>query len=95
MVDLTLIGIVVGILVVCVIVFSFVLPRVRGLHYTSRLTCPKCGKEFDYKWVPSGYFSIWGSYQRKDRYVRCPNCHGWSNFDLEDNRIDQTDGNSN
>jgi hypothetical protein len=39
-------------IVVVVIAIYLVFPRVKGLHYTSRLTCPKCGKPFNYNWVP-------------------------------------------
>ena len=39
--------------VVIIAIFYLQAPRFVP-HYTSRLKCPKCGKTFDYKWVPGG-----------------------------------------
>ena len=51
-----------------------------GLHYTSRLTCPKCGKTFDYEWLPGGSFTALRLGTK--RYMRCPLCKKWSLFDV-------------
>lgn len=55
----------------------------------SKLKCPKCGYEFEYKWIPlASLTSIrWG----KKRYMRCPNCHKWSWFNIWDTRIKDTE----
>ncbi|MGD0028805.1 MAG: hypothetical protein ABSC91_07685 [Candidatus Bathyarchaeia archaeon] len=71
-------------LVVAVILY-ILFPRF-GPHYTSRLTCTKCGKTFDYNWVPGGSFSAVRLGQK--RYVRCPNCHKWSTFNIWTTKID-------
>ncbi len=51
-----------------------------GPHYTSRLTCPKCGKTFDYQWLPGGSFSAVRLGTK--RYMKCPLCGKWSTFDI-------------
>jgi hypothetical protein len=81
-----LLTVVVPVAVIAVLaVIYLVFPRVKGLHFTSRLTCPKCGKQFDYKWVPFGSFT---SVRLGDeRYLSCPNCHQWSTFNIVNTRI--------
>jgi len=81
------VGIPVLVLAIAVTIY-LVFPRVRGLHNTSRLTCPKCGKQFDYEWVPGGSFSAvrLGS----KRYLRCPKCHEWSTFEIWKTRIEES-----
>ena len=70
---------------VIVVVLYLVFPHLKGLHYTSRLTCPKCGKQFDYNWVPGGSFTaVRLGYER---YLRCPHCGQRSTFDIFSTRI--------
>ena len=67
-----------------VILIGLVFPRI-GPRYISLLTCPKCGKPFDYNWVPGASFSalrLGGG----NRYLQCPNCHEWSTFDVRSTR---------
>ena len=66
---------------IAVILVSIYLAAPRfGPHYTSRLTCPKCGKTFDYHWLPGGSFSALrlGTV----RYMRCEVCRKWSTFNI-------------
>jgi DNA-directed RNA polymerase subunit RPC12/RpoP len=88
---LLLIGVPVTVLVIAVIVYA-VLPRF-GPHYTSRLTCSKCGKQFEYNWLPGGSFTA--VRLGKERYMRCPLCHEWSTFDIWSTRIHGTNGKTN
>lgn len=46
----------------------------------TRVTCPKCGKTFDYEFVPGGSLSAirLGKY----RYMRCRECGRWALFDI-------------
>jgi hypothetical protein len=68
-----------------VVVLYLVFPHVKGLHYTSRLACPKCHQQFDYNWVPGGSFTaVRLGYER---YLRCPHCGQWSTFDIFSTRI--------
>ena len=78
------VGVSVAVIVVLIVIY-LVFPRVKGLHYTSRLTCPKCGKQFDYNWVPGG--SLSSVRLGSERYLSCPNCHGWSTFEIFKTRI--------
>ncbi len=71
--------VVIGIAVVLYILF----PRF-GPHYTSKLTCPKCGKTFDYNWVPGGSFTA--VRLGRKRYLSCPHCHEWSIYDIKSTR---------
>jgi DNA-directed RNA polymerase subunit RPC12/RpoP len=75
-------------LVIVAVIAYLVFPRVKGLHYTSRLTCPKCGKQFDYEWVPGGSFSVVRLWNQ--RYMRCPKCHRWSTFEIWKTRINES-----
>lgn len=56
-------------------------------HYTSSLTCPKCGRSFDYKWVPGASFSAFRL--GKDRDLQCPLCKEWSTFDIRGAKVDR------
>jgi len=76
------------IVVAIVVIVYLVFPRVRGLHYTSRLTCPKCGKRFDYNWVPGGSFD--SVRLATKRYIQCPSCHEWSTFEIVATRTNKT-----
>jgi hypothetical protein len=51
-----------------------------GPHINSRLTCPKCGKEFDYEWLPGNSFRVIRLGTK--RYMACPLCKQWSTFDV-------------
>jgi RNA polymerase subunit RPABC4/transcription elongation factor Spt4 len=78
------VGVPVAVFAVLAVIY-LVFPRVKGLHFTSRLNCPKCSKQFDFNWVPLGSFSSvrLGS----ERYLSCPNCHKWSTFEIWNTRI--------
>jgi DNA-directed RNA polymerase subunit RPC12/RpoP len=82
------VGISVLVVLVAVVIIYLEFPRVRGLHYTSRLTCPKCGKQFDYNWVPGGSFSAVRLLNK--RYMRCPKCLQWSTFEVWKTRIKES-----
>jgi hypothetical protein len=71
--------------VVAVAVLYLVFPHVKGFHYTSRLTCPKCRQQFDYNWVPGGSFT--SARLGYERYLRCPHCGQLSIFDIFSTRI--------
>jgi hypothetical protein len=43
-----------------------------------RLTCPKCGGQFDYEFVPGG--SVTAVRLGTSRYLRCPLCHRFATF---------------
>lgn len=51
-----------------------------GPHYTSRLTCSKCGKTFNYEWLPGSSFSVIRLGTK--RYMRCQLCRRWALFDV-------------
>ena len=76
-----LIGVAIPAVVIAVLV---VLPRF-GPHYTSRLTCPRCSKTFDYRWVPGA--SLTAVRLGPTRFMRCPLCHQWSDFDIASTRV--------
>jgi len=84
---LDVVGIALLAVIVAVIIY-LVFPRVGGLHYTSRLTCPKCGKQFDYAWLPGGSFSAVRLWTK--RYMRCPKCHHWSTFEIWKTRVEKS-----
>ncbi len=46
----------------------------------SHLKCPKCGKEFDYAFIPM--VSMTSVRMGKSRYLRCPYCKDLGNFAL-------------
>ncbi len=82
------IAIIIAAVVVCIVVLF---PRF-GPHYTSRLTCPKCNQTFDYRWVPGG--SLTAVRLGPTRYMRCPICHKWSDFDIVSTRVQGPDKDS-
>jgi hypothetical protein len=43
-----------------------------------RLTCPKCGGQFDYEFVPSASFTA--IRLGNSRYTRCPLCRKFATF---------------
>ena len=81
--DLALVLLGPAILLVVLVVYVVAL-RTRH-HYTSRLTCPKCGQSFDYDWVPLASFSA--VRLGTSRYLECPLCHKWSTFNIWDTRV--------
>ncbi len=62
----------------------------RGIVQRSRLTCPKCGKEFDYDWIPGG--SLTAVRLGPSRYMACPICHKWSVFPIVQNLVERPPG---
>ena len=84
MFDLIEIAILISVIIIVVVIY-LLFPRLRGLHYTSRLTCPQCGNQFDYNWVPGGSFSAVRLGTK--RYMQCPNCLEWSTFEILSTRI--------
>jgi len=82
MVDLFLIA--VPVIVVGFTTLFILLPR-YGPHYTSRLTCPNCKKQFNYHWIPGATFTSL-RYGNKRR-LHCPYCHQQSTFEVAKTRI--------
>jgi uncharacterized C2H2 Zn-finger protein len=81
----TIIGIVVLVLIVVVLAASR-RDAVGGPIQMSHLKCPKCGKEFDYAYLPGASMTsvrLGGS-----RFLRCPNCRKWSVFNMWKTRVD-------
>jgi hypothetical protein len=80
-------------LAIAVVFWVFILLRGRrvgtkGFVQRSRLTCPKCHKEFDYDWVPGG--SVASVRLGMSRYMVCPLCHKWSVFNVYDTLVQRT-----
>ncbi|MGD0978997.1 MAG: hypothetical protein ABR962_07650 [Candidatus Bathyarchaeia archaeon] len=82
MIDLFIIAIPVVVIVIAIVLY-ILFPRF-GPHYTSKLTCPKCGKMFNYNWVPGGSFTSLRLGSK--RYPRCPHCHKWSTYPIMSTR---------
>jgi hypothetical protein len=82
MVDLFLIA--VPVIAIGFVVFFVLLPR-YGPHYTSRLICPRCKKQFNYHWVPGATFTSL-RYGNK-RHLNCPYCHTMSIFEVASTRV--------
>ncbi|MEM0129768.1 MAG: hypothetical protein QXG65_06400 [Thermoplasmata archaeon] len=57
----------------------------RGVAQLSRLTCPHCGKTFDYEWIPGA--SLTAVRLGSSRYMACPLCHKWSTFNVVDTLV--------
>ena len=82
MVDFLLVA--VPVIIVLGSVLFILLPR-YGPHYTSRLKCPKCGKQFNYHWIPGAtYTSL--RYGNK-RHLNCPYCHQKAIYDIARTRV--------
>lgn len=62
------------------------LPR-YGPHAVSRLTCPKCKRQFNYHWVPGASFI--SLYRGNNRRLHCPYCHEVSNFNIAVTRLNK------
>lgn len=69
-----------------VALIAYMLALRSRYHYTSALTCPKCGRPFEYKWVPGASFSALRL--GRDRHLKCPLCSEWSTFNILDTRIE-------
>lgn len=90
------IGVVVAVAAIAVVVVAYWTMTRRlnrrsggsGWVQRSRLTCPKCGRTFDYEWIPGA--SLTAVRLGKDRYMACPLCHKWSTFDVADTVIPPT-----
>ena len=82
MVDLLIIYVIIT-AIVFIAVFML-LPR-YGPHAISRLTCPKCKKQFNYHWVPGASFI--SLYRGNTRHLHCPYCHTVSTFNIASTRI--------
>ena len=54
-------------------------------HRTSMLTCARCGRTFEYDWVPLASFSAFRLGSR--RHLQCPLCKEWSTFDIKSTRV--------
>ena len=66
-------------IIVILVAIYLAVPKL-GAHYTSRLTCAKCNKTFDYEWLPGGSFTAVRLGTK--RYMRCPLFKKWSLFDV-------------
>jgi hypothetical protein len=62
----------------------FLLPR-YGPHYTSRLICPNCRKNFNFHWIPGA--TITSLIRRNYRVLKCPYCHVKSTYDIMATRV--------
>ena len=88
MVD-TELWLVVSVAIACVVVagvlYAMILRRgrrlgTRGVVQRSHLSCPKCGREFDFDWIPGASFTA--VRLGTARYMACPLCGNWSLFDV-------------
>lgn len=84
---LTGIGVAVTVFGVVLILYIFALKS--RFHFTSRLTCPKCGHAWDYRWIPGASFT--GVRMWNEREMRCPQCGKWSPFDIKGLRVKESD----
>lgn len=75
-------------LIIVMFTIIFVLLPRYGPHYTSRLTCPRCKRNFNYHWVPGGSFLAlrYGNHRK----LKCPYCQTVSMFDIAHTRVSQT-----
>lgn len=93
MIGLRFIGIAIGVgaIVVVIVLYALLTRRLnhrsgrRGIVQKSRLTCPKCGRTFDYEWVPGA--AMTAVRLGNERYLACPLCHHWSTFNIVDTVI--------
>jgi hypothetical protein len=82
--------ILVGPVAVLVVILVYVWALRSRHHYTSVLTCPRCGRTFEYKWVPLVSFSA--IRLATDRYMQCPLCKEWAMFNIWDTRKRESAG---
>jgi hypothetical protein len=86
MAPVAVLGIAIGVVVVVVaIYFVWALASNRragasGMVRSVHLECPKCGKGFDYSFVPGA--SLTALRLGTGRYMACPLCGRWSVFPL-------------
>ncbi|MGE5555276.1 MAG: hypothetical protein ACM3UY_03285 [Methanocella sp.] len=66
------------------VILMFLLPR-YGPHYTSKLTCPRCHKSFNFHWVPGA--TITSLIRRNYRVLKCPYCHTKATYDIGATRV--------
>jgi hypothetical protein len=86
------VGIGIACLAVAVIFWALILRRARrvgtkGFVQRSRLTCPKCHRDFDYDWVPGA--SLTSVRLGMSRYLACPLCRQWSIFNVYDTLVER------
>jgi len=91
------ISVTVGVVVLLAVLYITIFLRgrrigTRGVVQRSHLSCPRCGREFDYDWFPGASFSTvrFG----KPRYMACPLCQSWSVFSIYDRMVARTSGRS-
>jgi hypothetical protein len=78
------------VLAIGVALIAYALALRSRYHYASALTCPKCNRQFEHRWVPGASF---GALRLgRDRYLQCPLCKGWSTFDILDTRVESPRG---
>jgi len=66
------------------VLLMLLLPR-YGPHYTSRLTCPRCRKSFNFHWIPGA--TITSLIRRNYRDLKCPYCHAKATYDIASTRV--------
>jgi DNA-directed RNA polymerase subunit RPC12/RpoP len=66
------------------LVLLILLPR-YGPHYISKLTCPRCQKNFNFHWIPGA--TITSLIRRNYRVLKCPYCHTKSTYDIAATRV--------
>jgi hypothetical protein len=81
----------VGTIVAVVLIYAWITHRLnrrsggRGVVQRSRLDCPKCGRTFDYEWIPGA--ALTAVRLGRNRYMACPLCRRWSTFIVTDTLI--------
>jgi len=84
------IALAVGVVLLLAIYYAVWAARTRqrtgrwGLAQETRLSCPRCRRAFDYRWVPGASLSSFRLGTR--RLLRCPLCGAWSVFDVRSSR---------
>ena len=73
------------ILTAAVFIAVFMLLPRYGPHAISRLTCPKCKRQFNYHWVPGASFI--SLYRRNTRRLKCPYCRETSTYNIAVTRM--------
>ncbi|MCW4010553.1 MAG: hypothetical protein NWF05_08035 [Candidatus Bathyarchaeota archaeon] len=86
MVDLTLV-IALPVIMVLFVVLFILLPR-YGPHYTSRLKCPRCKKQFNYHWVPGATLTSLRYGNR--RRLKCPYCGQEAIYNIATTRVSKS-----
>ena len=60
--------------------------RSSGVVQLSHVQCPKCGREFDYEWIPMASFTAIRLFH--SRFFACPICGNFASFNVWDTRVD-------